>query len=265
VSPSETLTPEPTPTPTEPLTDRAAFVSDVTAPDGAPYQVSTAFVKTWRLKNVGTATWTTGYALVFVKGDAMTTTTSIPLPAAVGPGETTDLSINLITPAKTGRARGFWQLRNAAGALFGIGPAANEPIYVDIFAVTDKAVSGPPVQVKGVTLSAANTAVSAPCPYDLILRGTLDINPNGTGPVTGALEATFADPNFRFTSPGQAAFNFVGTEPNPFPFAYTLTFVGNVEAQFRMHIQTPNEARSETVTFSLTCTSASPPTATPRP
>ncbi len=262
-SPAETPTSAATPIPTEPLTDRAAFVADVTAPDGSPYQVNTAFVKTWRIKNVGTATWTTSYALVFVKGVAMTTTTDIPLAVAVEPGQTVDLAINLVVPAQTGRVRGFWQLRNAAGAFFGVGTGANEPIYVDIFAVTDKVVSGPPVKVNGVSLSVAEAAVSGPCPYDLILSGSLDINAHGTGPVTGQLEATFSDPNFKFTAPDPAAFNFLGIESNPFPFAYTLAFVGNVTAQFRMHVLTPNEAYSEPITFSLTCTSASPPTAAP--
>jgi hypothetical protein len=262
-APSETPTLEPTGTPTEPLTDRAAFVADVTAPDGSPYRIDTTFVKTWRIKNVGTATWTTSYALVFAKGEAMTTTTDIPLPAAVGPGQAIDLTLNLVVPAKTGRVRGFWQLRNAAGAFFGIGPNANEPVYVDIFAVTDKVVSGPPIQVNSVTLGTANATVSAPCPYDLILNGTLGINASGTGPVTAQLETTFSDPNFKFTAPGLAEFNFLGVEGNPFPFAYTLTFVGNVEAQFRVHVLTPNEMRSEPVTFSLTCTSSAPPTATP--
>jgi hypothetical protein len=265
VLPSETPTQEATPVPTEPLTDRAAFVADVTAPDGSPYQINTTLVKTWRIKNVGTATWTTNYALTFVKGEAMTTTTTVPMSAVVEPGKTIDLTLNLVVPAKTGRMRGFWQLRNAAGAFFGVGPAANEPIYVDIFAVTDKVVSGPPIQVHSVTLSTANTAVSVPCPYDLILNGTLGFNPNGTGPVTAQLEATFSDPNFKFTAPGVAEFNFLGFESNPFPFAYTLTFVGNVEAQFRVHVLTPNDMRSDPVTFSLTCTSSAPPTSTPAP
>jgi hypothetical protein len=263
--PSETPTPEPTPTATVPLTDQAEFVQDVTVPDGAPFPINTTFVKTWRIKNVGTATWTTSYALVFAKGEAMTTTTEIPLPAAVGPGETIDLALDLVVPAKTGRLRGFWQLRNAAGTLFGIGAKFNEPIYVDIFAVTDKAVSGPPVQVSSVTLRTANAVVSAPCPYDLILNGSLGINANGTGPVTAQLETTFSDPNFKYTPPGGAAFNFLGFESNPFPFAYTLTFVGNVEAQFRLHVLTPNDLRSDVVTFSLTCTSSASPAAAPTP
>jgi hypothetical protein len=251
--PADTSTPEVTLTPAVPLTDRAEFSADVTVPDGTPYKIDATFVKTWRVKNVGTATWTTDYALIFAKGEAMTTTQTVPLLASVAPGQTVELSLTLTVPAKTGRHQGFWQLRNAAGALFGIGVNANEPIYVDIFAVTDKAAGGPPVQVNSATLSIAQPSINAPCPYDLIINGTLGINASGSGRVTAQLEATFSDPNFKFTSPGMADFNFLGTESNPFPIAYTLTFVGNVTAQFELHVLTPNDLRSAPVTFSLTC------------
>ena len=35
----------------------AQFVADVTVPDGTSYAPSTAFKKTWRLKNIGTCIW----------------------------------------------------------------------------------------------------------------------------------------------------------------------------------------------------------------
>jgi hypothetical protein len=43
--------------------DAAAFVSDVTYPDGSDVTLGSTFTKIWRLKNVGTCTWTL-YALV---------------------------------------------------------------------------------------------------------------------------------------------------------------------------------------------------------
>ncbi|PIU90073.1 MAG: hypothetical protein COS63_04110, partial [Anaerolineae bacterium CG06_land_8_20_14_3_00_57_67] len=48
--------------------DWAQFVADITVPDGASFAPGAAFTKTWRLKNIGTCTWTTSYALVFVSG-----------------------------------------------------------------------------------------------------------------------------------------------------------------------------------------------------
>jgi hypothetical protein len=52
-----TSTPPPTLTPVP--CDRAAFVADVTVPDGTNFAPGTTFVKTWRLKNNGSCTWTT--------------------------------------------------------------------------------------------------------------------------------------------------------------------------------------------------------------
>src|SRR5512143_599465 len=49
--------------------DWAQFVADVTIPDGTRFAPSATFQKTWRLKNIGTATWTTAYSLVFDSGD----------------------------------------------------------------------------------------------------------------------------------------------------------------------------------------------------
>jgi hypothetical protein len=48
--------------------DQAAFVTDVTVPDGADFSPDENFTKTWRMKNAGTCTWTSSYALVFIMG-----------------------------------------------------------------------------------------------------------------------------------------------------------------------------------------------------
>ncbi|HLO15367.1 MAG TPA: NBR1-Ig-like domain-containing protein, partial [Anaerolineales bacterium] len=62
-TPSPTLSPTITPTPTK-ITpcDKAAFVADVSIPDGTLFSPGFQFTKVWRLKNVGTCTWTTSYS-----------------------------------------------------------------------------------------------------------------------------------------------------------------------------------------------------------
>ncbi|MDI6770896.1 MAG: NBR1-Ig-like domain-containing protein, partial [Anaerolineales bacterium] len=112
--------------------DWAQFVADVTVPDGATYAPGTAFTKTWRLKNIGTCTWTTSYALVFVSGSQMGAPSMVNLPSSVAPGGTVDVSVNMTAPAVNGHYRGYWQLRNASGVLFGIGTYANKSFWVDI-------------------------------------------------------------------------------------------------------------------------------------
>ncbi|MDO9131359.1 MAG: NBR1-Ig-like domain-containing protein, partial [Anaerolineales bacterium] len=112
--------------------DWAQFIADVTVPDGATFAPGTAFTKTWRLKNIGTCTWTTSYALVFVSGSQMGAPSVVNLPSSVAPGGTVDVSVNMTAPSTNGRYRGYWQLRNASGVLFGIGTYANRSFWVDI-------------------------------------------------------------------------------------------------------------------------------------
>ena len=117
VEPEATV--EPTPE-IETCIDRAAFVTDVTVPDGADFTPGQAFVKTWRLRNNGTCTWTSSYDLVFDHGDSMGGSASLALPGLVHPGETIDLSVNLTAPGAEGGYIGYWLLRNNDGVLFGI-------------------------------------------------------------------------------------------------------------------------------------------------
>jgi hypothetical protein len=112
--------------------DWAQFVADVTVPDGTTFAPNTAFTKTWRLKNIGTCTWTTSYALVFDTGDRMGGPASVNLSNTVYPGQTVDLSISLTAPAAAGHYIGYWKFKNAAGVLFGIGSTMNKSWWVEI-------------------------------------------------------------------------------------------------------------------------------------
>jgi len=112
--------------------DWVSFVADVSVPDGTTYSPSTAFVKTWRLKNIGTCTWTPSYSLVFVSGDQMGASSAIALPGNVAPGQTIDLSVSMVAPATVKAYTGNWMLKNASGVVFGFGPAATSAFWVKI-------------------------------------------------------------------------------------------------------------------------------------
>ena len=132
--PTMTFTPMPTATPLPTLTPTpipvpcnwAQFITDVTVSNGAPIAPDTSFTKTWRLKNIGTCTWTTSYDLVFVSGTALTNNnTVVALPSAVKPGESIDLSVKLKSPIKPGDYAGYWMLEDGAGQRFGVGVRAD--------------------------------------------------------------------------------------------------------------------------------------------
>ena len=131
--PSITATASPTRIPTQTTyCDWVAFVKDVNIPDKSTWTQGTSLTKTWRLKNRGSCTWTSGYSLVFSHGAQMGAPTTVNLPGNVRPGEYVDVSVNLIVPEMTGHYVGYWMLKSTAGVLFGYGDRANKPFYIDL-------------------------------------------------------------------------------------------------------------------------------------
>jgi hypothetical protein len=154
-----TNTPVPsTATPTPIPCDRASFVKDVTIPDNTEIAAGSTFVKTWRLKNNGSCTWTSEYTIYFYSGDQMGGPDSAQLTTGtVPPGSTVDISVTLKAPTTTGTYKGNWRLRNTGGTSFGIGEAANESFWVQIKSVTPTPTPSP---TSAYTLS-----------YDFIAKG----------------------------------------------------------------------------------------------
>ncbi len=106
------------------------FVDDVTIPDEYDLAPGAAFTKTWRVKNVGTCTWTTSYTLAFYQENSMGGPASVPLALNVAPGQTVDLSVNLVAPATAGRYTGKWTLKDQNGNFFFT--TRNNPLWVII-------------------------------------------------------------------------------------------------------------------------------------
>lgn len=98
-----------------PVCDQAQFIKDVTIPDGTSFLPSETFVKTWRLRNAGTCTWS-GYSLVFDSGELMGGTSPIAI-GTVSPGQEIDLSVTLTAPSTNGSYRSYWRIRNPSGVL----------------------------------------------------------------------------------------------------------------------------------------------------
>jgi hypothetical protein len=135
----ETTATRPAPTPTRqrptsvPLPcDAAAFVADVSAPDGTKLQPGTHFTKTWRLQNVGACTWNADYDLIYADGDRLSGAKTVSLNVRVKPGQTVDVSVDLVAPSEPGEYKGWWQLRNADGERFGIGAKQDKSFWVKI-------------------------------------------------------------------------------------------------------------------------------------
>lgn len=118
--PFPTIPPTLSPPPATPTSncDNGQFVVDVSYPDNTVVTGGAAFTKTWRLKNIGSCSWTPSYALVFTGGDSMSGPAAQALTGNVNPGQSVDISVNLTAPSGNGTYKGNWGLRNAAGVIF---------------------------------------------------------------------------------------------------------------------------------------------------
>jgi len=151
--------------PLQPITkcDAASFESDVTFPDGSAVSRGSPFTKIWRIKNVGTCTWTTSYGIVFVSGERLGAPNDVSLPGSVAPGQTIDIPVNMTAPNAEGRYRGNWKLRNASGILFGVGTAGDSNFYVDV-SVSGFVVTGYDFVANFCDANWRNDSKNLPCP-----------------------------------------------------------------------------------------------------
>ncbi|MFC2053191.1 NBR1-Ig-like domain-containing protein [Chloroflexota bacterium] len=137
-SPTEEVLPSATPTlqdsatPTQPsCTNIAEFEKHLSISDGSVLTSNNLYAKVWRVKNIGTCTWSTDYKLVFINGDQNLNQADVPLPKEVPPGENVELKINFATPEEGNTYIANWMLANETGMVFGVGPLADQPLVLN--------------------------------------------------------------------------------------------------------------------------------------
>lgn len=95
----------------------AAFVADVTIPDGTSVGATQALNKVWRMRNTGTCTWDNSSVLRFVGGFKMAAPDIVNIPTTPA-GATVDIALQAYAPAQAGTFQSVWQLVYQPGALF---------------------------------------------------------------------------------------------------------------------------------------------------
>ncbi len=232
-----TLPPAPTATSN---CDAAQFVTDVTIPDGTLMDPSETFTKTWRIKNVGSCTWS-GYNLVFDSGDLMSGTSPIAIGTVV-PGQSVDLSVNLTAPATDGGYRGYWRIRNPNGVLLPVYSGyQGKSFYVDI------QVGSATFAVIHVTYTMSSWSDSSHtnCP-----RVTASIATNG--PRTVTYHWTRSDGTTIPTN--TMTFNSAGTQSVNYDWAVPSASAGST-SWVGIYIDVPNHQDFGHQSFTTACTS----------
>ncbi len=123
-------------TPVSSNPNKMLFIADVTIPDNTVIAAGSKFVKTWKIKNTGTTTWTETYKIRNWAGGSMGAPSTILLGKSVAPNQETEISIEFTAPLKAGEYVSTWILSDKDEANFG------ETFYVK-FVVGDPATATP--------------------------------------------------------------------------------------------------------------------------
>ncbi len=233
-----TLTPIPLPiltnTPIATATtncNTAQFITDVTIPDGTIMTPNQAFVKKWRIKNIGSCVWT-GFSLVFDSGDSMGGPATKAI-SALNPGQEVDLEVSLTAPATVGVYRGYWRINTNGGVLV---PIVNgnqgKSFYVDIkvqnaATATVTNTAAPAFAVTSVSFTNTGGCGS--------FTATADITTNGPGTVT--LHWVRGDGT---AVPVPPALVFAAAGTQSVSASWSTTSTDNTKNWFDLYIDTPN-------------------------
>jgi len=161
-TPMFTNTPGSTPTSSPIPCNWAQFVSDVSIPDDTEIVAGTTFTKTWRLRNVGSCDWTSGYRLIFDSGDRMNAPFESQFTGGiVSYGNQVDISVQLTAPANPGTYMGYYKLRSSDNIVFGTGGNAEGNFWVRIVVLAPTAT---PTMTPTFTETPTPTITNTPLP-----------------------------------------------------------------------------------------------------
>ena len=150
-------------------TNSAAFITDVTIPDNTNVAGGTTFTKTWRVSNTGTCIWAADYTLTYYSDERLGAPPSVPL-SLTYPGQTTDISVDLVAPNTNGNHRGNFVIKNPKGLIMKIADDSRLWVIINVTVTTA-------ITPSATTTAISNTAVSAE---------TMTVTVTGTVPTTSA-------------------------------------------------------------------------------
>jgi Ig-like domain from next to BRCA1 gene len=112
---------------------------DINTPDNTQMTAGQSFVKTWKIKNSGTCTWSTGYTIIYAGYATQMSGQPQPLSLPITPGQEIQISVNFVAPAQPGSYLSAWTLDDGDGTAYSHFYGSNiqgtvhaRPLYVKI-------------------------------------------------------------------------------------------------------------------------------------
>jgi hypothetical protein len=133
----------------------ATYDGDVDVPDGTVFAPGTHFVKTWRIKNAGTITWSPAFHWHFEAGTLMSSIMGVSAPTTA-PGYSAVFSVPMMAPLQTGVYTSFWQMTDAVGMPF--------PMQAWVSIVVRRGHQGAPRATPQATATARAMLTASPTP-----------------------------------------------------------------------------------------------------
>jgi len=96
----------------------AQFVKDITIPDNTVIERGEKFTKIWRVRNIGTCTWTPAFQVVLAGGNPLSWS-RVDVVDIVPPDEETEIKVEILSPEVPGTYQAWWQLTDESGKPFG--------------------------------------------------------------------------------------------------------------------------------------------------
>jgi uncharacterized protein YkwD len=177
IPPTASLTPLP-PENAADCVNSGRFIADVTIPDESNVTAGAVVTKTWRIQNTGTCIWWYGYTVGHYTEFDFGATVDVPVPYT-NPGETADLSVDLLVPSLPGLYRGNFVIQNPEGLPIELeGDSRLWVIFVAVDDGTGTAPTAVPTAATGDTAAATQAPVqTAACQYtpdDARINGVLE-------------------------------------------------------------------------------------------
>ena len=238
-------------------TDQARFVSDVTINDYTSVSPGEEITKTWRLQNVGTATWTTEYSLVFEEEDQMGAPFRVPMPEEVPPEGYVNISVDFTAPDTAGEYSSYWMLENEDGDLFGAGEDFDQPLWMIIVVSSDDLSTGSSDEgvaggatITNATVSANPVNYSGSCPAQINFTYTATTSSDGIVNLH-LIFTTISPTGYVFDDPGV----YTQTVAGATTLSYQYLFLPNsdVTATARVQVIGSNTFTSPPLQFSVDC------------